>query len=445
MSLRVRLTLVITLLFLIGTVIVLGRSMLSARAEIAEEIEFSRQITIQLLELYTLSGMDEEPEQALGMLRTQLSRLESGGRYHIDIAPADETEIIVDPYESDELRAPQWFLDVLGINVRSLFIFHQLSDGAAVVVRVDPVGEINEIWDETSYTITTRLGSLLTIAMILYLLIGNWLKPIGNIIAALEQLVKGDFSRRIPAIPLSEINDIAQKINYLASVLGASKADNERLTRQAMSVQEQERRFLAQELHDSLGQAVSAIKAMAVSIANRTRQKEPQVSESASNIERISDEAYKSVRNLMAWLRPAVLDELGLTLALQQMVDDWNVHHEDTFCSLQLETDLSDLKEQQQIQVYRIVQEALTNVAKHAEASRVNIVISGQEIITIIISDDGKGFDGTKVRIGIGLSNIRDRATLLRGELSVSSKRGKGTTLQIEFPRGQRPRRRSDD
>lgn len=127
------------------------------------------------------------------------------------------------------------------------------------------------------------------------------------------------------------------------------------------------------------------------------------------------------------------------------MVDDWNVHHEDTFCSLRIETDLDQLKEQQQIQVYRIVQEALTNVAKHAEAGRVAIVLSGHEIITLMISDDGKGFDGTRVRMGIGLSNIRDRANLLQGTLQVSSKRGKGTTLHIEFPRGQYHRRKRDE
>jgi signal transduction histidine kinase len=91
------------------------------------------------------------------------------------------------------------------------------------------------------------------------------------------------------------------------------------------------------------------------------------------------------------------------------------------------------------------VQEALTNVAKHAEAGRVSVVVSGQEIITILITDDGKGFDGSRVKIGIGLSNIRDRANLLHGSLNVSSKRGKGTTLQIEFPHGQKFRRQNEE
>lgn len=445
MSLRVRLTLVITILFLLGTLVITGRSLVNARLEIREEIEFSRQISSQFIELLTQKDNPDDVQKSVAVLRSQLTHMETAGRFAIDVTSGPGREGKIVPINADLLLAPPWFLDVLGIDESQLLLFHELKSGETLIVRVDPVGEINEIWEETSYIITTRLGTLLTIAMIVYLLIGHWMKPIGNIIAALDQLVKGDFSRRIGQIPLSEINEVAQKINYLASVLGSSKSDNERLTRQAMSIQEQERRYLAQELHDSLGQAVSAIKAMAVSIANRTRIDQPIISESASNIEKISDDAYKSVRNLMAWLRPAVLDELGLTLALQQMVDDWNVHHEDTFCSLRQEADLSELKEQQQIQVYRIVQEALTNIAKHAEAGRANVVISGQEIVTLMISDDGKGFEGARVRMGIGLSNIRDRANLLHGTLTVSSKKGKGTTLQIEFPSGQRYRRRRDD
>lgn len=446
MSLRVRLTLVIAILFLLGTLLVMGRSLLSARVEIREEVEFSRQIASQFIELLTRHEESTPQQESIAVLRSQLTRMETAGRFAIDVTSSAAFNGSITPINSGQLKAPAWFLDVLGIDESQLLLFHELDDGQTLVVRVDPVGEINEIWDDTSYTITTTLGTLLTITMVVYLLIGHWMNPIGNIIAALDQLVKGDFSRRIPAIALSEINEVAQKINSLASVLGSSKSDNERLTRQAMSIQEQERRYLAQELHDSLGQSVSAIKAMAVSIANRTRAEQPMISESASNIERISDDAYKSVRNLMAWLRPAVLDELGLTLAVQQMVDDWNVHHEDTFCSLRQEADVSGLQEHQQIQVYRIVQEALTNVAKHAQASRVNITIAGNEIITLMISDDGKGFESSRVRMGIGLSNIRDRANLLHGTLTVSSKKGKGTTLQIEFPpRGERYRRRRDD
>lgn len=442
MSLRLRLTLIIITLFLLTFAAITIRSVLDARADLQAEIRLSRQIAQQFVDW--LPAYDDPAGQraAVAVLHQQLAQFETMDSHVIGFADdADPAPLL----QQSRLAAPAWFPALLGIDEASLQLRYVLPQGETLQLRIDPVAHVNEVWADISYTVTTRLGSLVLIAMILYLLVGRWLRPIGSIIGALDQLVRGDYSRRIAPVPLPEINDVAQKINQLASVLGAAKTDNDRLTRQAMSVQEQERRFLAQELHDSLGQAISAIKAMAVSIANRARDSQPVVAESAANIEKISDDAYRSVRNLMAWLRPAVLDELGLSMALQQMVDDWNMHHEDTFCALRIDTDLDDFKEHQRIQVYRIVQEALTNVAKHAEAGRVTIVISGQEVITLMISDDGKGFDGTRVRMGIGLSNIRDRANLLQGSLAVSSKRGKGTTLQLEFPRVQRNRRRRDD
>ena len=184
---------------------------------------------------------------------------------------------------------------------------------------------------------------------------------------------------------------------------------------------------------------------MAVSIAMRTRDSDPVTAESANKIEKISDTAYSSVRDMMSWLRPAVLDELGLSHALRNMVDDWNTHHEDTFCRFRLESKVDDLKEDQKINVYRIVQEALTNCAKYADASNINITLGGQEVISLIIIDDGQGFDQDKVVLGMGLSGMRDRVNMLQGSLTISSRPGKGTSIHVEFPRVSGYRRRLSD
>jgi len=216
-SLRVRLTLVITILFLLGTLVVTGRSLVNARLEIREEIEFSRQISTQFIELLTQNDNPEDQQKSVAVLYSQLRHMETAGRFAIDVTSSAVSDGKIVPIDPELLLAPTWFLDVLGIDESQLLLFHELKNGETLIVRVDPVGEINEIWEETSYIITTRLGTLLTIAMIVYLLIGHWMKPIGNIIVALDQLVKGNFSRRIPQIHLSEINEVAQKINYLAS------------------------------------------------------------------------------------------------------------------------------------------------------------------------------------------------------------------------------------
>lgn len=439
MSLRARLILLFVGLFLTGMAVIFVRSLVDARIEVREELEFSRQVVGQFIELLAPSIPHEDDaiearQRMLMQLRAQLLGLQTAGRFDIEVNFRELLRGREHVMDTQELTAPQWFLRLLGLDASRLTLEHDLPSGETLVILVDPVGKINEIWEDVSYTFTTSLGSLLTIAMLLYLLVGRWMKPVGQVLDALEELVKGNYAREVPPISLREINEVGEKVNYLANALDTGRAENERLTRKAMTIQEQERRYLAQELHDTLGQAVSAIKAMAVSIANHSRDSAPAIATSALNIERISDDAYQSVRNLMAWLRPAILDELGLVLALQHMVDDWNSHHEDTFCSLRIDADLSRLDAQRQIQVYRIVQEALTNVAKHSQADRVEVSITGSPQADLVIHDNGRGFDTRHFRSGIGMANIRDRAKLLNGSSQVDSKPGEGTTVRVSFP-----------
>lgn len=439
MSLRARLILVFVGLFLSGMAVIFVRSLVDARIEVREELEFSRQVVGQFVELLAPSVAPEEDVQEarqrmLTQLRGRLLGLQTADRFDIEVNFQELLRGREHIMDTRELTAPQWFLRLLGLDESRLTLEHELPGGETLVILVDPVGKINEIWEVVSYTFTTSLGTLITIAMLLYLLVGRWMRPVGQVLGALDGLVEGNYARQVPPISLREINEVGQKVNYLATALDTGRAENERLTRKAMTIQEQERRYLAQELHDTLGQAVSAIKAMAVSIANHSRDSAPAISVSAHNIERISDDAYQSVRNLMAWLRPAILDELGLVLALQQMVDDWNSHHEDTFCRLRIDADLSRLDAQRQIQVYRIVQEALTNVAKHAHADRVEVSIRGTVQVELVVHDNGRGFDTQRFRSGIGMANIRDRANLLHGSSQVDSKPGEGTTVRVTFP-----------
>jgi len=184
-----------------------------------------------------------------------------------------------------------------------------------------------------------------------------------------------------------------------------------------------------------LGQSVNAIKAIAVSIQHRTNELDPVSAESAKNIERIPNDAYNSVRQMMSNLRPTVLDELGLVPALNNMVDEWNLYHEDTFCRLRIEGEFKNLVDDQEINVFRIIQEGLTNIAKYAQAQQVDVVLTGGEIITLIINDDGVGFVTSEVAQSMGMMGIRERVKTLHGELDISAKPGQGVSIHIEFPR----------
>jgi len=270
-------------------------------------------------------------------------------------------------------------------------------------------------------------------------------RSIDHIVKGLQEIGKGDLSKRIHHTGLLELDMIISNINQLAEGMGARQAEQERLQSLAISHSEQERSNLARELHDSLGQSLSAIKAVSGSIGMRTRTQMPDIADSAQHIETIADTAYAAVRTLMSALRPSVLDELGLQAALKQMVDDWNLNHESTFCRLRIDCELADLAGEQTINIYRIVQESLSNIASYAEASEADIALSGHEVLTLTIVDNGIGFDPDQVKKGMGLWNIRDRVNLLHGKFQLLASPGNGLRLFMEFPRELDQRKRSND
>jgi len=440
-SLRARVALLILAMFVAGMLVVMARTRQDARHKIEIELQANQLLATQMTEM-VFGRWTGGPQQPLTSAQLgSLARLDEIRRFDVVAAAAESAYPQFTVKTAIPPAVPGWFVGMLAISEDLLVQQVGTYGGDRVLIRIDPSDELVEIWDNANATVTSLLGLLLLLNIVIYLMLGRWLHPIDQTIAGLHEIEKGDFGHLIPATGLPELDLINNKINQLTKVLDASKQDNERLQAEAISNQEQERLRLARELHDSLGQSISAIKAMAVSIAIRTRDKMADIAESARQIELTSEAAYGSVRNLMAWLRPAALD-LGLATALQQMIDDWNVHHDNTFCRLNMQSRLDGLADQQAINVYRIVQESLTNIAKHAAASRVDIDVHGESTISLAIVDNGKGFSVEKIRKGMGLWNIQDRVNLLQGKIKLVASPGNGLSLYIEFPR--HPVRRSE-
>ena len=145
---------------------------------------------------------------------------------------------------------------------------------------------------------------------------------------------------------------------------------------------------------------------------------------------------YSVVRGMMNRLRPLVLDELGLVTAIERLVDGWNSIHENTFTALSISGDFSDLDDEVSIHVYRIVQEALTNIAKHARASNVTILLQRARDgrLTLHIEDDGQGFDPQTRPLGMGLSGMQNRADSCNGNLSLVGIPGRGVKIDLAIP-----------
>ena len=217
--------------------------------------------------------------------------------------------------------------------------------------------------------------------------------------------------------------------------LEAALADNRRLSQQYVQLQESERKSLARELHDELGQYLNVIKVDAVGIRDGRVSGAEILHESAGAIVANCNHIHAALASLIRQLRPVGLDELGLGAALEHCIDTWRPRLPGMRLELQLAGDLDDLGEALTLTVYRVVQEGLNNIAKHAAAERVSLRLErAGDLITITISDDGIGADTQEPTLGLGLVGMRERVAALSGRLEVRSSPGKGFELKAEIP-----------
>jgi signal transduction histidine kinase len=204
--------------------------------------------------------------------------------------------------------------------------------------------------------------------------------------------------------------------------------------RRVVSAQELERRRLARELHDETGQALTSILLGLKSLEDA--KDDADLAESTSRVRELVVTTLQDVRRLAVELRPKALDDFGLVPALERLVETFR---EQTGIEVDLEPRLGDerLPSEVETTLYRITQEALTNVVKHADAKRVSIVLTRRNgSVSAVIEDDGRGFAESGSENGFGLVGMRERVALVDGRLTVESSPGAGTTLSIEVPAG---------
>jgi signal transduction histidine kinase len=205
--------------------------------------------------------------------------------------------------------------------------------------------------------------------------------------------------------------------------------------RRVVSAQELERRRLARELHDETGQALTSILLGLKSLDDVKG--ESDLAESTSRLRELVVTTLQDVRRLAVELRPTALDDFGLVPALERLVETFR---EQTGLEVDLEPRLGEdrLPPEVETALYRITQEALTNIVKHAHAQRVSIVLTRRDgSVSAVIEDDGRGFaEGEGSGNGLGLLGMRERVALVDGRLTIESSLGAGTTLSIEVPSG---------
>ena len=214
----------------------------------------------------------------------------------------------------------------------------------------------------------------------------------------------------------------------------AAERQMRQLSQQLVATQEKERTKLSRELHDHVGQMLTALR-MELGTIDRLRDAgDAPMARSVAEGRNLVDTMVRLVRDLALGLRPSMLDDWGVQAALEWHARDFTRRYE-VPVDLQVVGDLDRLPDQHRTAVYRIIQEALTNCARHARAERIRIRLQGDAgSLEVTVVDDGDGFDVTHRNGGLGLHGIEERVRELEGEVRIRSVEGAGTTLWIRLP-----------
>jgi two-component system, NarL family, sensor histidine kinase UhpB len=228
------------------------------------------------------------------------------------------------------------------------------------------------------------------------------------------------------------------------SGLAAALAENQRLGRRAVDLQESERRALAREMHDELGQYLVAIRLDATAIRDDVDSVREKAVDAPARIVRHVDHVQSVLRDIIGRLRPAGLDELGLAAALENCAEGWRRRLPNVEIELLTEGDLDGLGEDVSLALYRLAQECLTNASRHAAAARIRIALveapdaDGTRKILFCAEDDGRGTTVPPPARGFGLAGMRERVQSLGGEFLIESGPAAGFRVQATISSVQR-------
>lgn len=327
-----------------------------------------------------------------------------------------------------------------------------------LVVTTETAMVLAALWKDVSGLLGLTALLIAAICALQYVAISRALRPTRDILAGLERLSRGDLSCRLPDVRLIELRRISEVFNTLADNLDRTTRERTALAARLVDQQERERCHLARELHDELAQTLSAISAAAASIRTTAETECPALVVEAAHLSRMSMTMMKSLRSTLQNLRPPEISDFGLAASLVSLArSQERLAGGKLKILLKVGDDLADLPSTAASHIYRIVQEGLTNIGKHADASRASVALdfrpqaanegmSDLRWLALTIEDDGRGGldHGIAARgqdqgdgAGLGLIGMRERAIALGGQLDVVQL-DRGFRLQAVIPVGVR-------
>jgi two-component system sensor histidine kinase UhpB len=263
-------------------------------------------------------------------------------------------------------------------------------------------------------------------------LLGNWLllrrrfKPLDELISSMERIDLGHPAQRLISEKTSDSAEVQRLEAAFQRMIGRLEVERRAAGRAAIQAQERERRRIAQDLHDEVNQALTAVS---LRLQASIEHAPPGLRRELLETKRLSSQAMEELLTLARQLRPAVLDDHGLIPALHSQVRDFG-DQTGIRATFNARGQIPPLTPEQQLVIYRVTQESLSNIVQHAEAHSVEVELSFIGRTLLRISDDGHGFVTTR-NGGLGLSGMRERALLVGGRLSIWSGEGQGTRVEL--------------
>jgi two-component system, NarL family, sensor histidine kinase UhpB len=356
-----------------------------------------------------------------------------------------------------DVEPPAWFVSLGGrllaerADVTRPVTYRDKTYGT-LVVTTETEAVLASLWKDVSGMLGLTALLIAAICALQYVAIGRALRPTKDILAGLDRLSHGDLSARLPSFRLIELQRISEVFNALADNLDRTTRERTALAARLVDQQEQERSHLARELHDEFAQTLSAISAAAASIKTTAEIECPVLVSEAENLSQLSIAMMRSLRSTLQTLRPPEINDFGLAASLLSLArNQERLAGGKLKILLKLDGDLKVLPSIAASHIYRIVQEGLTNIGKHANASRASVALdlrpepaegtSDRRWLALTIEDDGSGAVDHDVATegdgqgGLGLIGMRERAAALGGQLNVVQL-DRGFRLQAMIPIG---------
>ncbi|MBI5261368.1 MAG: HAMP domain-containing protein [Bradyrhizobium sp.] len=447
LSLRARINLLLALVLLLGLAVNVAHLVLDAAPRVRAEDQSVTRLAREFIEMIVADLKDApDPDAKLTQLASDLSRLR-----HVSVTLRDEagnplTSVRRDGSEGRR-SPPAWFVALVHPEQTAVSVPVAIrGKPGSLLITSHPDDEMAEIWDG----IVTQLevGSVVALALFLVTMsvVNRALAPLQSLSQAMSEIESGRYDARVRPGGAPELAEICAKLNHFAATLGEAVEEKRRLAERAVSLQDLERKEIARELHDEFGPYLFSLRAHASALTRLSEGGEPSVEAIRKHgsvmLEQINA-LQQFNRRVLEKLRPVGLAELGLVEAIEALRRLWRQSHPEVAIETRVSQSLGETGETTDLTIYRMVQEALTNVFRHAGATSVNVSIESAEQETgprgnrdcarVRVADNGQGLKPDH-KLGLGLTGMRERILALGGTLTIASGEG-GFTVEALIPK----------